>query len=398
MSGRTVSSVSGDQLPSWAVRLRQLRAERGWSRRDLAERIRDAADRLEQTQVPDVDSLMRYSRRWEAGETEPTRYAALLANVYAAPDLAPARWLHGHPDDGQRLSRAVAGRWEGGAAAALAEVVHHYRMADDTATTGSLIDPVTAVVRLAGDLASTARTDAAQRAAGRTLAEAERLRWWLLTDLGRHEQAEAAHARAIAAAVEADYLPFVAHLQTARAARLLAGGDAVTAIRLARQARDPRWGASAAGRAWAATQEVRAHLSIGSPTADLLRAVDAAQLAYANVRPDDEPPWLYWLADGPVLELEALDMRLVAEGPAVADQVNAALEHLPADRSRDHAWYRARLAVAWARAGAVEEALTATAQAVQLARSTCSTWPLAELHRLAKRPGLTPLGEPLLDA
>lgn len=390
---------TGDR-PEWAQRLSRLRAERRWSRRDLAEQLRAAAARIGETQIPDADSLARNSRRWEAGQVRPDeRYSALLADVYAAPSLAPPSWAADHPADADQLAYVAAGaRPDTAAADALAQLVHHYRTADDTAPTGSLIEPVTAVARLADDLACTAATDRQQRAAGRTLAEAERLRWWTLTDLGRHQEAAAAHARAVAAAVEADYLPFVAHLQAARAARLLAAGDPVTAVRLARQARDPRWGASAAGRAWAATQEVRGHLAAGSPMGEVARAVDAAQLAYADVRPGDEPRWLYWLAYAPVLELEALDMRLVVEGPAVADDIEAALFELPAERARDHAWYRARLASAWARVGAVDEALAATARAVELARATGSTWPLGELQQLAEQPHLAALAEPLADA
>lgn len=367
MSSRTVATVGADPRPEWARRLARLRASRGWSHRDLAAVLGDTVARSGETQIPDVESLARYSRRWEAGEVEPIRYAGFLAEVYDAPDLAPVRWLPGHPEAAERLHRAAAGRPEPGAVAALAEVVHHYRMADDTAPTGNLIEPVTAVVRLADDLADTARTDEQQRAAGRVLAEAERLRWWLLTDLGRHGEAEAAHARAVSAAVEADYLPFVGNLQAARAARLLGAGDWATAIRLARQARDSRWAPSAAARGWAATQEVRGHLAAGSPDTDLLRAVDAAQLAYDAVVPEDEPPWLYWLHDGAILRLEALDMRLVAEGPAVVGEVEAELAELPADRGRDHAWYRARMAVAWARSGVADEAVAATVRTVELA-------------------------------
>src|SRR4029450_4479852 len=121
------------------------------------------------------------------------------------------------------------------------------------------------------------------------------------------------------------------------------------AARLARQARSPEWAASPAGRAWAATYEARALLAAGDRDG-MLRAVDDAQAAYGDIHAAGEPPWLYSQC-GPTQLLDHLDTRLMAEGPAVAEEVGQALGRLPGDHVRDHAWYRARLALAWARAG-----------------------------------------------
>ncbi len=126
------------------------------------------------------------------------------------------------------------------------------------------------------------------------------------------------------------------------------------------------------------------------------RALDDAQPGYAAVRPDQEPPWLYWLA-GPVLMLDSLDMRLLRDGSAAAPAVEAALSTLPAGRRRDAAWYRAHLAAARARDGDVEAAAADAAEAAELSKATGTTWTLAELRQLAGRPELHRLAEALAD-
>lgn len=353
----------------WAALVAGLRAEHGWSQRELARQLRRLDHR-----VPDVASVVRSIRRWENGGIRPDeRYAPLLLQLRTVP-------------------RAVAA---GGPAAAVADLIHHYRLADDTAPSGSLTAAVSAIATLAEQLAGDARTEAEQQAAVRVLAESRRQQWWLLTDAGDRAGAEAAHAQAMTCAVESGYAPFVAHLLASRAAAAVAAGDLAAAIRLARQARDRRWSATPAGTAWAATQEVRALLATGGPGVE--RAVEDARTAYAAVRDGDEPRWLYWLT-GPVLELEAADMAMVAEGLDAAEAVEAGLAGLPSERVRDHAWYRGRLAATRARAGDLDGAVADTERAVQLARAAGSDWPLAEVRQLARSPHLRVLRGPLFDA
>ena len=86
---RTVSPVTTTARPDWAERLVQLRVERGWSYRDLAQRLYRAAESDGQRQIPDVESIIRSIRRWEAGANRPDeRSQALLAFLYRAP-LSP---------------------------------------------------------------------------------------------------------------------------------------------------------------------------------------------------------------------------------------------------------------------------------------------------------------------
>jgi transcriptional regulator with XRE-family HTH domain len=80
--------VTGER-PEWAKRLLNMRVERGWSMRDLAQRLYRAAETDGQKQIPDVDSIVRSIRRWEAGAHRPDeRSQALLAFLFHIPASA----------------------------------------------------------------------------------------------------------------------------------------------------------------------------------------------------------------------------------------------------------------------------------------------------------------------
>ncbi len=275
----------------------------------------------------------------------------------------------------------------------IAALVHDLRIQDDTAPTGSLLAPAATLTTLAEQLTSDARRDRDQGAIGRTAAEAATLQWWLTVDAGMNGRA--IHDRAMALAAEFGDTRLVGHLLGWRAGLAVAQGDLRAAIRLSRAARDPRWSLSAVGAGWAGTYEVRAHLLMGDMAA-AARAAEESEQRYRSVDPSDEPPWLYWVS-GPILELDALDMRLAREGPDAAPAVEAALKALPAGRARDAAWYRAHIAAARARAGDTEGAATDAAEAARLSVATGTTWTLAELRQLAKQPGLAQLSEALRD-
>jgi hypothetical protein len=75
--------VTTGERPDWAKRLIIMRVERRWSVRDLALRLHRAAEADGQTQIPDVESIMRSIRRWEGGEHRPDeRSQALLAFLF----------------------------------------------------------------------------------------------------------------------------------------------------------------------------------------------------------------------------------------------------------------------------------------------------------------------------
>lgn len=352
-------------------------------------RLREHRLRLGLTQEMAAAELARVSGR----------ELAIDANAVSRHERGKCRPAAFHQDLYARLYGAgvdelwpvVLDRPDRSSAGHLAGLVHAIRVADDTEPTGSLIGASGSLLALAEHLTDSARL-ADRQGIGRAAAEAAMMHWWLLVDAGR--DSSAAHDRAMALAVEWGLTPLVGHLLGWRAGLALGQGDLAAGVRLARRARLPQWGMSAGGIAWAAAYEARAHVLRGDREA--ARALDVAQTAYERVDPAGEPPWLYWLA-GDILRLDRLDMRLLAEGPAAVPAIEAALADLPAERTRDAAWYRAHIAAARVRAGDPEGAAADAAEAARLTVATGTTWTLSELRQMSGRPELSRLREALAD-
>jgi hypothetical protein len=70
-------------LPRWAVRLREERTRRLWSQKITAVRLRAAADGQTRATLPDVESIQRYIRDYEAGKHFPgDLYAELYCRAF----------------------------------------------------------------------------------------------------------------------------------------------------------------------------------------------------------------------------------------------------------------------------------------------------------------------------
>jgi hypothetical protein len=75
--------MDDSELPLWAVRLRGERTSRLWSQKDTAVRLRKAADSQTQAGLPDVESIQRYVRAYEAGRHFPgDLYGELYCRVF----------------------------------------------------------------------------------------------------------------------------------------------------------------------------------------------------------------------------------------------------------------------------------------------------------------------------
>ena len=75
--------MSGKDLPSWAVRLREERVRRLWSQKVTAARLRGAADEHTRALLPPTESIQRYIRDYEAGRHFPgDMYAELYCRAF----------------------------------------------------------------------------------------------------------------------------------------------------------------------------------------------------------------------------------------------------------------------------------------------------------------------------
>ncbi|MEV6979745.1 XRE family transcriptional regulator [Sphaerisporangium sp. NPDC051017] len=78
-----------NELPTWAVRLRDQRQSRDWSLLDMARGLSEAADARTRTHLPTRESLVRMIRSWEAGKHRPSEpYPRLFAEIFAIPEAA----------------------------------------------------------------------------------------------------------------------------------------------------------------------------------------------------------------------------------------------------------------------------------------------------------------------
>lgn len=75
--------MADNELPSWAIRLRRERTSRLWSQKDTAVRLRKAADSQTRAGLPDVESIQRYVRAYEAGRHFPgDLYGELYCRIF----------------------------------------------------------------------------------------------------------------------------------------------------------------------------------------------------------------------------------------------------------------------------------------------------------------------------
>jgi hypothetical protein len=75
--------MAGDDLPSWAIRLREERVRRLWSQKVMAVCLRNAADEQTQDRLPPRVSIQRYVRDYEAGRHFPgDLYAELYCRAF----------------------------------------------------------------------------------------------------------------------------------------------------------------------------------------------------------------------------------------------------------------------------------------------------------------------------
>ncbi|WP_214325108.1 helix-turn-helix transcriptional regulator [Nonomuraea sediminis] len=63
--------MEAKRVPTWAVRLRAERRERGWSQTDMAKQLAEAADSATRAHLPSRESIVRRIKSYEAGKHQP---------------------------------------------------------------------------------------------------------------------------------------------------------------------------------------------------------------------------------------------------------------------------------------------------------------------------------------
>ncbi|MGH3342460.1 MAG: hypothetical protein ACRDPK_06160 [Carbonactinosporaceae bacterium] len=415
--------MTDEQRPPWAGRIRAERKARGWPAMQMARRLRDAADERTRAELPALDILVAYVRRWERGATGVTeRYRLLYAAAFGMREgqlfeaaQGVARLGGGSvtsevtPDDEERLvavSRAPS-RLDERAVDSLVLILAEQRRLEDHIGSEPLVEPVRAQLATLERLVSGARGPVRPRMLD-VAAQWGEFAGWLCTSTQRPKGARGWYDRAAEWAAEAGnttmaatVLSFKGHL-----AYLLGQIESMVGLSQAAQRDTAAW---AGQRAYDAYQEGRG-LAVMGETATAVRKLDegAEHAEVATADGAEPPPWTYYYTrpfflmergwayrylgrDDPRHNEEAI--RMLAAGLGGLDET--------ARRSEWAADYVCHLALAYVQAGAPDRACDVAAEAASTAHDIGSTQLRSRLHRLHARlttrwpshPGVSDLAE-----
>jgi transcriptional regulator with XRE-family HTH domain len=336
-------------------RLRYERDARGWSRPQLAARLRSAPG---DDHPPEVRQLADMVKQWERGLHAPNdeyqrRYCHVFGMdvrvLFAELHVPPSPWLVGGTGDVDREyldSVTVCGgsRVDAGVVGALGLVLAGQRRLEDLAGASALLDPVTGQLSVVEGLLSAARGDGRDDVV-RMGAQWAQFAAWLHEATGRNDAAVRLYDRALRWAVEVDDTSMVSTALNMQGHVAWSAGRVGQMLSLSRAAqRDRR--ASPRVRAIAAQQEARGLAITGDGEGTRRKLDEAIALAdVAGSSPDDEPPWTYFHGVGHLTLQRGLAYRLLGrryelDGDHVAagrwyqragELFEAGLNELPAD-------------------------------------------------------------------
>ncbi|MFI6322481.1 hypothetical protein ACIBG8_33435 [Nonomuraea sp. NPDC050556] len=319
---------------SMSARLRAERERRNWSVKDMAARLRAAADPDTRARMPTNESLRRMIRSWESGQHEPSEpypalYAAAFGMTVSALFDRPQVWADDELD-ALELARRVAASDIGEATLLALELA-----VDDLATAYHRTPAVVLLDRVRRHLAYVSRLMEGRA----TLAERKRLvvagGWLSLLagtchiDLLDYPAAAARLRTAAALAGHADHREIAAWCLETEAWQVLTDGDYMRAAILSQAAQDiaPR-DSSAYIQATAQESRAWAHIGDGPKSRDaLLRLHRLAEPMPVPERPEHHYRYdplksqaftaliLAWLKD-PAAESCARQVLTTMETPA----------------------------------------------------------------------------------
>jgi transcriptional regulator with XRE-family HTH domain len=214
-------------------------------------------------------------------------------------------------------------------------------------------------------------------------AELCRFAGWTAFDAGRHAAAERYWHAGLRSAAQAGDLDTGAYILSQMALQRTYAGDGHSAVSLLQVARDrvgsavPR-SVHAMLDAWA----VRAH-AIAGESRQAARALVRADEHWEQRRPEDDPPWIYWM-QRPSLTIEVGMAFVVLDQAATAERLLVeGMEQGTAGYGRDRVLALAALSTARLAQGELDGALEAGRQAAEAAAEVDSTRVVDQLRAVA---------------
>lgn len=365
--------MTDDERPTWATRLRDEREARLWTQKDLAVRLRDAADNQTRARLPSLASIIRRIVGYEAGHHQPGGiYAELYCRAFemtktelfdSEHELTPQVTLPWgiSPDDHQRLILAARNpaRVDGPLVDSLLVTLASQRRIEDLIGSRAVLEPASANLGLTLRLLKEARGPLADRLSA-TASEASQFAGWLHTATGDHDGAGPLYDQALRLGLQAGDDDLVATALSMRGHLAWAAGDIGAMAGLSRAAAEM---ATATGTRTMATQQGGRALAILGDRQGALRAAGRAEEILDGARARDDPDSLYFYGHELLTMQRGLILAYLADAPAqygeAAEIIVAGIEALPPP-VRDSewvAWYRVQAAAARARAGDVEQAV-----------------------------------------
>ncbi|QEU97265.1 transcriptional regulator [Streptomyces kanamyceticus] len=332
--------------------------------------------------------------RWERGERLPGVWLPFLASALKTPlaDLEQAAaYARGDalaplpgpaatlaellpPDDPLAPLTARSGRRIGMTTVdSLAGRVHGLRLADDVLSGGDLAGPAVRELRAAVKIhRESSYDDDTGRALLVQIGELAQICGWILSDAGRHADAEHAYGIGISAARQAGDTTLVGNVAGSLAYQHANNGREREGVDLARAALEeagpdapPKTRALFLDRvAWTLTKVDEAQPA--------MRALEEAHAALSDANDRAAPTWSYWVSRE---ELEIMDARVFTElkrplraVPLLTD----VLGRYEATHARELALYRSWLSIAYADANEPEAAAEEARAVIELSGDLAS--------------------------
>ncbi|MCK9893374.1 hypothetical protein [Frankia sp. AgB32] len=220
-------------------------------------------------------------------------------------------------------------------------------------------------------------------------AELARMAGWTSYDSGQNDTAQRFYLVGLRAAHQADSPSIAANILRCMAHQARSTGDPKTAISLLRSARTGARGRlTATEHALIAASLTRAY----GLTGERDQALAYSDIAYGKIeqsKPDDDPPYMYWVGPHTVAHATGSSLADLGNPGAAIPHLVSAVEQVDDEVARDLLEYSATLALAHARAGDSDEAISLAHRAISSTTipSTIVGTELAELCRQLRADG-----------